>query len=150
MECGCSALTATIWLQYWFESGRVRDLVFRRNRMKDCNALGGSAFIRVSVSGFRDAETPKIHGRVEISDNTFHGVTNAAIRMAGVPESDSAGKPCGCGKASDRRNGIRFRRRITIAGADCGAIGSLLRFALLYGQYLAFFDGYNMETLLRI
>ena len=45
--------------------------------------MGGSAFIRVSVSGFRDAETPKIHGRVEISDNTFHGVTNAAIRMAG-------------------------------------------------------------------
>ena len=84
MECGCSALTVTDLAQYWFESGRVRDLVFRRNRMKDCNALGGSAFIRVSVSGFRDAETPKIHGRVEISDNTFHGVTNAAIRMAGV------------------------------------------------------------------
>ena len=102
MECCCSALTATDLAQYWFESGRIRRLVFRRNRMKDCNALGGSAFVRVTVSGFGDAEAPKIHDSVELSDNLFSGVTHSAIRVAGVRNLILRGN------RTDGANGLRM------------------------------------------
>ncbi len=86
MECCCSALTATDLARYWFESGRVRHLVFRRNRMKNCNALGGNSFVRVSVSGFADEAAPKIHGHVEITDNEFSDISGYAARISGVRE----------------------------------------------------------------
>ncbi len=71
--------------KYWYESGRIRDLVFRHNRMIDCNALGAeSGFIQIGVSGFDRSEAPLIHESIEISDNEFYGIDSYAIHAGGV------------------------------------------------------------------
>ena len=86
LECATSALLAKDLAKYWFESGRIRNLVFKNNRMKNCNALGGSAFITIDLDGADKRRTPKIHDRIEISNNIFEGVKNKTIDAAGVKE----------------------------------------------------------------
>ena len=80
------ALLAKDLAKYWYESGRVRNLVFRNNTLKECNALGGVSFITVDVDGVPHNKTPKIHGRVEIYGNRIEGVKDTAVMLAGVSE----------------------------------------------------------------
>ncbi|MBR2467017.1 MAG: right-handed parallel beta-helix repeat-containing protein [Clostridia bacterium] len=85
-ERAIAALLVKDLAKYWYESGRVKNLVFRNNTLKDCNALAGSAFITVDIDGVAHDKSPKIHGRVEISGNRFEGVRDKAIVAAGVGE----------------------------------------------------------------
>ena len=71
---------------YWYESGRIKDFTFRNNKMKGCNDLGEESFILAGVSGFSDASAPRIHKRIEISDNIFEGVRYHAIVAGGVED----------------------------------------------------------------
>ncbi len=85
IERGRAAALLLDLSKYWYESGRIRNLIFRRNRMIDCNALGAEkGFIQIGVSGFENATAPKIHETIEISDNEFYGISNYAIRAGGV------------------------------------------------------------------
>ena len=85
-EKATSALLVKDLAKYWYESGRVNDLRFINNTLKDCNALGGESFITVDVDGVPHDASPKIHGRVEISGNRIENVKKKAIEVAGVRE----------------------------------------------------------------
>ena len=89
-ECSKSAIVMSDLWQYWYESGRIRDLVIRNNRMRGCNALGkgmaGESFLQIGVSGFDAQNAPKIHGKIEISGNVFEDVRCHAVVASGVRE----------------------------------------------------------------
>lgn len=84
-RCG-AALYAYDLAQYWYESGRIKDLTFRNNTLKNCNFKMGKAFINIGVSGFEGNDTPIVHERIEISGNTFKDVTHTDIIAYGVKE----------------------------------------------------------------
>lgn len=84
-KCG-AALYAYDLAKYWYESGRIKDLIFRNNTLIDCNFKMGKSFVNIGVSGFEGEETPKIHERIEISGNTFKNVTHTDISAFGVKE----------------------------------------------------------------
>ena len=87
MEYAKGALFLCDLSHFWYESGRIRDLVIRNNRMIRCADLGRSDdFISISVSGFSDADAPKIHQRIEIRDNVFEGLDGYAVTAGGVRE----------------------------------------------------------------
>lgn len=83
-EHGIAALLALDLAKYWYESGRIRNLVFRNNYINDCNALGGESFIVIGIDGYPEETAPKIHDRIEISSNTFDGIKKHAIKASGV------------------------------------------------------------------
>ena len=80
------ALRSAVAPDYWYESGGLKNLIFRNNVIDNCNALGGHAFISVGAEGFTAENTPKIHKRFEISGNTFKNITHKAIDVAGIDE----------------------------------------------------------------
>ncbi|MBQ8203016.1 MAG: hypothetical protein IJZ75_01890 [Clostridia bacterium] len=86
MEKCAAALYAYDLAQYWYESGRIKDLTFRNNALIDCNFKMGKAFVNVGVSGFDGEDTPVIHERVEISGNTFEKITHNDITAFGVKD----------------------------------------------------------------
>ena len=81
-----AALVARDLFKYWYESGRVRHLVFRNNRLRNCNGKGGSCFIRVGIDGLDAKTAPKIHQTVEIYGNTFAQVKQYAVKCFGTKE----------------------------------------------------------------
>lgn len=71
--------------EYWYESGRISEMVIRGNAFTDCNALGGRAFLSFGVSGW-GGDAPKIHGRVVLEGNAYKGVRAQRHSVAGVRE----------------------------------------------------------------
>ena len=85
LECSKSAMIVQDLWEYWYESGRVKHLAIRRNRMVDCNALGSQeAFLQVGVSGFDHRNAPKIHEKIEISENEFSKTKRYVLAASGV------------------------------------------------------------------
>ena len=82
----CAALLAKDLAKYWYESGRIGNLIFRNNYLDDCNKRGGENFILIDVDGVAADKCPKIHKRIEISGNTFKNIKKRAIFAAGVQE----------------------------------------------------------------
>lgn len=82
-ECAAGLLAMDL-AQYWYESGRIKCLTFRKNRVKSCHKLGGRACVYISVSGFNHGEVPKIHDRIEIVENEFVDVRDFAVSADGV------------------------------------------------------------------
>lgn len=70
---------------FWFESGRIGEAVIRGNHFKNCVGRRGIA-ITVGISGIDEQSAPKIHRRVEISDNRFDGFSQLAVSACGVEE----------------------------------------------------------------
>lgn len=71
---------------FWFESGRIGEAIVRNNRFVDCVGRRGTA-ITVGISGVDEKNAPKIHRRVEISNNLFDGFAVHAVTVSGVMES---------------------------------------------------------------
>ncbi len=84
-DCNTALLCMDL-ARYWYESGRVKHLVYRNNELDNCNGRGGSAFLRIGVDGVPDEEAPKIHGRIEIIGNIFKNITRYAVKAGGVKE----------------------------------------------------------------
>lgn len=84
MRRGCTALMVNDLADYWYESGRVSDLVFRNNVVDDCNFY--SCPIQVGVSGWAtgDPNAPKVHGRIRLEGNEFRNLTGERMRISGV------------------------------------------------------------------
>ena len=83
----CSyALVCLDLARYWYESGRVKNLIYRNNLLEDCNGRGGRCFLRIGIDGIGDDVAPKIHHRIEISSNTFKTVRRHAVMAGGVKE----------------------------------------------------------------
>lgn len=83
----CHAALLTLDLaRFWYESGRVKHLVYRNNEMNDCDITGRGAFIKIGIDGIPDAIAPRIHERIEIKDNRFSNIRNKAIIAGGVRE----------------------------------------------------------------
>jgi hypothetical protein len=72
--------------KYWFESGRVKHIVYRDNVLDNCDIIGNSAFLRIGISGVPDDKAPKIHERIEITGNRFSRIKNLAVMAGGVKE----------------------------------------------------------------
>ncbi len=79
-----AALFAQDLFKYWYESGRIRHLVYRNNRLYSCNSKGGSSFMTVAIDGLDPATAPKVHDTVEIYGNTFIGLKKRAIKAFAV------------------------------------------------------------------
>ena len=86
IENCCCALYASDLQEYWYESGRIRNLVFRYNQLDHCNSMGGESFIEVEVSGFDRERAPEVHRKVSILNNTVKHIKNSFIKAAGVQE----------------------------------------------------------------
>lgn len=71
---------------FWYESGRVKHLVYRRNIMDNCNGQGKEEFIRIGIDGIEDEEAPQIHEKIEIIENKFLRIKKLAVRASGVKE----------------------------------------------------------------
>lgn len=81
-----AALLCLDLARYWYESGRVKHLVYRDNILTNCDTRGNSAFIIIGIDGIPDEAAPKIHGHVEITGNRFSNIKGLAIRSGGVSE----------------------------------------------------------------
>lgn len=66
---------------YWMESGRVEKLVFTKNKVENCYV---GCFIKTGVSDTPGGAEIKVHNRIEISDNSFCGFEDKAIKSVGV------------------------------------------------------------------
>ena len=67
-----TALVGNDLAEYWYESGRLSEMVIQGNRFADCNALGGQYVLTFGVSGWQ-GNAPKIHGRVVLRANVTDG-----------------------------------------------------------------------------
>ena len=72
--------------KYWYESGRVKHLVYRNNILDNCDVIGNGAFLQIGIPGISEELTPKIHGRIEIIGNRFSRIACQAVRASGVRE----------------------------------------------------------------
>ena len=79
-ECQAALLCMDL-ARYWYESGRVKHLIYRNNILENCNTT-----IYIGVDGVPDEEAPRIHQRIEIVGNHFSKNKNYAIHAAGVRE----------------------------------------------------------------
>ena len=81
----CSgALVCLDLARFWYESGRVSELIYRDNELEGCNK--GNAFITVGIDGVASELAPKIHRRVVISGNRFKRIERPLIDVGGVRE----------------------------------------------------------------
>lgn len=71
---------------FWYESGRVKHLVYRNNILDNCNGKGKEEFIRVGIDGIDDEKAPQIHEKIEIVGNKFINIKKYAVRAAGLKE----------------------------------------------------------------
>ena len=71
---------------FWYESGRVKHLVYRNNILDNCNGKGKEEFIRVGIDGIDDEKAPQIHEKIEIVGNRFINIKKYAVRAAGLKE----------------------------------------------------------------
>lgn len=86
MERSFIALYFYDLLEYWFEAGRLRDVTVRNNVFDDCNRMGGDAFIKIGLTGWKatDADVPRIHEGITIRDNAFRNVRTRRLEAYGV------------------------------------------------------------------
>lgn len=75
------ALVSQDLAKYWYESGRVKNLVFRNN---DINNILTDAAIYIGIDGIDEDKCPKIHEYVEISENKFGKLKDKAIVTCGA------------------------------------------------------------------
>lgn len=81
-----AALLCLDLARFWYESGRVRHLVYRNNTLKNCDITGRGAFVRIGVDGYSPDATPRIHEKIEITGNHFSEIPHLAILVSGVKE----------------------------------------------------------------
>lgn len=80
----CSlAINISDLADYWYESGRVKDMTIRNNLFCNCNALGGNTFISIGVSGWPE-NAPLIHEKIILENNRFVGVKDCRVKVNGV------------------------------------------------------------------
>ena len=83
--CHCALLCFDL-AHYWYESGRIKDLVYQNNVLSNCDITGGMSFIMIGVNGAPNENTPRIHKRVQITNNRFLDVTGSILKSGGVQE----------------------------------------------------------------
>lgn len=81
-----AALLCLDLAKYWYESGRVKHLVFRNNILDNCNGRGGESFILIGIDGVPENDAPKIHKRIEITGNKFSNVKKHMYSASAVEE----------------------------------------------------------------
>ena len=83
-----AGISSTDSAGYWYESGRLSEMIVRNNAFSDCNSRGGFYCVGVKMTGWEpgDPNAPKINGRVVLEDNRFEGVRYPETRvvMTGV------------------------------------------------------------------
>ena len=81
-----AALLSLDLARYWYESGRIKHLIYRNNVLDNCDITKRGAFIMIGVDGIPDDKAPKIHQRIEITNNRFINISGTAVRAGGVQE----------------------------------------------------------------
>ena len=92
-ECSCAVMAYDL-SQYWYESGRIRDLCIRHNKIGPCRY----ACINTGVSGYENGNTPLIHETIRIEQNDFITNGGKVLNVFGfnrviVRENTENGKP---------------------------------------------------------
>lgn len=85
-ENGESAFLVFDLMHYWYESGRVKNLVCRNNTFINCNGMGGESFFTICVFGVDEKNAPKVHERIEFSNNVFEGIKDKVIVASALKE----------------------------------------------------------------
>ena len=67
--------------EYWYESGRIKNLVIRNNHFKKAHFSEG--FIKTGVSGFYGDDAPVIHKTITISGNIFEDMIQDPFDIKG-------------------------------------------------------------------
>ena len=65
---------------YWFESGRISDMTIRNNAVAD----GGGFSFGISGWSGKEADVPKVHGRVVLEGNVFEQLRGERCSAVGV------------------------------------------------------------------
>ena len=81
-----AALLCLDLAKYWYESGRVKHLIYRNNVLNNCNVTGDMAFIMIGVNGAPNENTPRIHKCIQITGNQFLNVKGSVIKAGGVQD----------------------------------------------------------------
>ena len=84
-NCFCPVYSFDL-AEYWYESGRISNLTVRNNTFINTRFDLGS--VVTGVSGFYGEDTPKIHGKITVENNTFDGNTNKHITIFGFKETN--------------------------------------------------------------
>ncbi len=83
-DCNAALLVMDL-CRYWYESGRVNELIVRNNRFDNCNKLGGGGgFVEIGIAGFDGASAPKLHDTVCFENNAFSRAPGAIFTGGGV------------------------------------------------------------------
>ncbi len=81
------ALSANDVPKYWYESGRLGELIVENNIFEYKRAPGKSSVIDIGIAGFKPENAPKVHGKVVIRNNKFIGAgPDPIINVFGVKE----------------------------------------------------------------
>ncbi len=67
--------------EYWYESGRINNLVIRNNHFKKARFPDG--FIKTGVSGYSGDNTPCIHKSITVTDNVFEEMIDLPYDIKG-------------------------------------------------------------------
>ncbi len=67
--------------EYWYESGRIRNLVIRNNHFRKARFSDG--FIKTGVSGYSGDDTPYIHKSITVTENVFEDMIDLAYDIKG-------------------------------------------------------------------
>ncbi len=80
------ALSAQDVPNYWYESGRLGELIVENNIFDGKGMFDNTPIIDVGITGFTRENAPKVHGKVVIRNNKFIGVGPNPIDAFGVKE----------------------------------------------------------------
>lgn len=79
-DCSCPVYAFDL-AEYWYESGRIKNLVIRNNHFKKARHKDG--YIKTGVSGYSGNDTPVIHESISVTGNTFEDVIDLAYDIKG-------------------------------------------------------------------
>jgi hypothetical protein len=72
-------------LEFWYESGPVRDVVIHSNRFSNCGyARGGDGIIRIIPKRNGSTQAHDTHYRIIVTDNEFHTFKPNILKLTSV------------------------------------------------------------------
>ena len=80
IDCNCPVYAYDL-AEYWYESGRINNLVIRNNRFVKARLTDG--FVKTGISGHEGDKSFVIHKNITVSDNVFEGLIDKPFDIEG-------------------------------------------------------------------
>ncbi len=78
------AINANDMPDYWFESGRLGELIIENNRFDGQGRFSSKSIIDIGVTGFETGKVPKVHEKIIIRNNRFINCGPNPVNAEGV------------------------------------------------------------------